>query len=61
MIELFHLCHTVCQSLGGLVIIPGPLPSAGGVYKQDNATMEAFVVIRNEIIKIAAMEGKKKN
>jgi len=56
MISLFHMCHTVSPSLGGPVIIPGPLPSPGGVLDQDNATMEAFGVIKGEIVK---MTGKK--
>ena len=50
MIHLFHMCHAVCPSLGEPVIIPGPLPSVGSVLDQDNATMEAFTVIRDEII-----------
>ena len=47
------MCHTVSPSLGGLVIIPGPLPSPGGVLDQDNVTMEAFGVIRGEIMEMA--------
>ena len=60
MIELFNLCHTASPSLGGPVIIPGPLPSAGGFFDQDNATMEAFSVIRDETIKLGIEQGKKK-
>lgn len=50
VIGLFHLSHSICPSFGGPVIIPGPLPDSGGVFDQDNATMEAFQVIRNELL-----------
>jgi hypothetical protein len=59
MIRLFHICHAVSPSLGGPVIIPGPLPSPGGVFDQDNATMEAFAVIRAEMVETAKRPGKK--
>jgi len=59
-IDLFHLCHSIIPSLGGLAIIPGPLPSSGGVFDQDNATMEAFSVIRNEMMSMAEEEEKRK-
>ena len=61
MIHLFHLCHTVSPSLGGAAIIPGPLPLTGGVLDQDNATMEAFGVIRNELMAMAGEKNRKKN
>ena len=60
MIQLFHFCYTVSPSLGGPVIIPGPLPSPGGVLDQDNATMEAFGIIKGEIMAIASEAEKKK-
>lgn len=47
------MCHAVSPSLGGPAVIPGPLPSPGGVLDQDNATMEAFTVIREEILAMA--------
>ena len=50
MHHLFQLTHAAGPSLGGPMIIPGPLPSSGGVYDQDNATMEAFEVIKNEVM-----------
>ena len=59
MINLFHHCTAVSPSLGGLVIIPGPLPSRGGLLDQDNATMEAFSVIRAEIIEMAGEKVKR--
>jgi len=59
MLELFHTSYAVSPSLGGLVIIPGPLPSNGGVFDQDNATMDAFLVIKDEIIRMGIEEGKK--
>ena len=60
MINLFHLCHTASPSLGGLVITAGPLPLSGGVMDQDNATMEAFAVIRDEMVQMSIEQGKKK-
>jgi len=60
MINLFHLCHTASPSPGGLVVIAGPLPLKGGVMDQDNATMEAFSVIRDEMIQLSAEKSKKK-
>jgi len=56
MITLFDYCHTISSSFGRPVIIPGPLPRSGGILDQDNATMEAFGVIRAEIM---AMGEKK--
>ena len=53
IISFFYMCHAVSPSLGGSVIIPGPLPRTGGVFEQDNATMEAFGVIKGEIMKTA--------
>jgi len=52
MVSLFMMCHAVSPGLGGPVIIPGPLPAPGGVLDQDNATMEAFRVIREEMGKV---------
>lgn len=60
MISLFHMCHTVSPSIGGPVIIPGPLPSPGGVLDQNNATMEAFGVIKGEIMEMASEQERKK-
>jgi len=60
MINLFHLCHAISPSMGGPAIIPGPLPSSGGIFDQDNATMEAFEVIKQEMIEIMTVKGKKK-
>ena len=60
-IDLFHLCYAVSPSLGGPAIIPGPLPSTGGILDQDNATMEAFEVIKQEMIEMMVAKGKKKN
>jgi predicted ATP-dependent Lon-type protease len=57
MVRLFNTCHAVSPSLGGPVIIPGPLPSPGGVYDQENAIMEAFGVIKEELV---VMGGEKK-
>lgn len=51
MIDLFQMCHAISPGLGGPVIIPGPLPAPGGVLDQDNATMEAFRVIKEEVAK----------
>jgi len=53
MIELFHHCTAIIPSLGGLAFTTGPLPSSGGLYDQDNATMEAFSVIKNEMLAMA--------
>jgi hypothetical protein len=58
MIHLFNFCHAVVPSLGRPSIVPGFPPSHGGVLDQDNATMEAFEVIKNEIMAIWE-EGKK--
>jgi len=59
MINLFHMCHSVSPSLGGPAIIPGPLPAHGGIFDQDNATMEAFTVIRSEMIIMAEEKSSK--
>jgi len=60
MISLFSMCHAVFPSLGGPAVIPGPLPSSGGVFDQDNATMEAFAVIREEMLAIVPKKEKNK-
>ena len=60
MINLFHLCHTASPSPGGLVVIAGPLPLKGGIMDQDNATMDAFAVIRDEMVQLSIEQGKKK-
>lgn len=57
MVDLFFMCHTVLPAQGGPVILAGSPPSHGGILDQDNATMEAFRVIRSEL---AAMKPKKK-
>jgi len=59
MINLFHLCHSVSPSPGGPLIIAGPLPAHGGIFDQDNATIEAFSVIRSELLMMAEEQGKK--
>lgn len=51
MVTLFQMCHTVISTQGGPAVIPGPLPRDGGVLDQENATMEAMMVIREEILK----------
>lgn len=58
--SLFLMCHTICPAIGGPVIIPGPLPLPGGVLAQDNATMEAFGIIKDEILAMAEETRKKK-
>jgi hypothetical protein len=51
LISLFWMCYTVIPAQGGPVLIPaGPPPSPGGMLDQDNATMEGFQVIRQEIL-----------
>ena len=60
MISLFHLCHSISPGFGGPMIIPGPLPATGGALDQDNAMMEAFRVIREEMIKVSGEMQKKK-
>jgi len=57
MINLFYMCYAISPSLGGSVVIPGPLPQTGGILDQDNATMESFAVIKAEIMAVA---GEKK-
>ena len=47
-INLYHLCKTF-----------NSLPNAGGVFDQDNRTMEAFEVITSESNKIENEETKK--
>ncbi len=60
MIDLFWMCFTAMPAQGGPVLIPaGPPPSPGGMLDQDNATMEAFGVIRGEIREMAPKPKKK--
>ncbi len=47
-IDLFFICH----SIGEGQVTRHSLPRSGGVFDQDNLTIEAFQVIENEILSI---------
>lgn len=50
--DLFWSCHSAIE--GGIIM--SALPKAGGLLDQDNLTMQAFAVIKNEEILVSREE-----
>ena len=49
MLTLFFYCHSISAGQGGPEIHVNALPEQGGLFDQDNLTIESFLLIKSTI------------
>ena len=56
--EMFQACHTISAGFGGPIILQHSWPRSGGLPEQYPFVVDAFQIIRSEIMTMATEDEK---